>query len=50
MIAVILPSRGLIFSRTADEILQNLKDIPHKIYFSHRKPIPDCFNEPVEEA
>lgn len=50
MIGVILPSRGLIFSRTADEILQNLKGIPHKIYFSHRKPIPDCFNEPVEEA
>jgi hypothetical protein len=49
-IGVILPSRGLIFSRTAEDILQNLKKVPHKIYFSHRKPIPDCFNEPLEKA
>lgn len=50
MIGVILPSRGLIFSQTADEILQNLKDIPHKIYFAHGLPIPDCFEEPVKRA
>lgn len=49
-VAVILPSRGLIFSQTADEILQNLRGIPHKIYFSHRKPIPDCFELPTQEA
>ena len=49
-VGVILPSRGLIFSRTAAEILNNLRGIPHKIYFSHRKPIPDCFNEPLERA
>jgi hypothetical protein len=47
---VILPSRGLIFSQTADEILQNLKGIPHKFFFSHRKPLPQCFEEPVNEA
>lgn len=49
-VAVILPSRGLIFSQTADEILQNLKGIPHKFFFSHRKPIPDCFEEPTNRA
>lgn len=49
-IAVILPSRGLMFSQTADEILQNLKDIPHKFFFSHRHPIPDCFEEPTLKA
>lgn len=49
-IGVILPSRGLMFSQTADEILQNLKDIPHKIFFSHRKPIPKCFEEPTKRA
>lgn len=49
-IAVILPSRGLIFSRTADEILQNVKGIPHKFFFSHRKPIPECFEEPTVRA
>jgi hypothetical protein len=50
MIAVILPSRGLIFSRTADEILQNLRSIPHKIYFSHGRPIPECFEVPTLQA
>lgn len=49
-IAVILPSRGLIFSQTADEILQNLKGIPYKFFFSHRKPIPECFESPTEKA
>lgn len=50
MIGVILPSRGLIFSKTAEEILNNLKGVPHKIYFSHQKPIPDCFNLPIGRA
>jgi hypothetical protein len=49
-VAVILPSRGLIFSQTADEILQNVKGIPHQFYFSHRKPIPECFERPTELA
>lgn len=49
-VGVIFPSRGLVFSRTADELLQNLAKVPHKIYFAHKKPIPDCFNEPLEEA
>lgn len=50
VVAVILPSRGLIFSKTADEILQNLKGIPHKFFFAHRKPLPDCFEEPTRRA
>lgn len=49
-IAVILPSRGLIFSQTADEILRNVKGIPHKFFFSHKRPIPDCFEEPTNRA
>lgn len=49
-VAVILPSRGLIFSQTAQEVLDNLKGIPHKIYFAHRRPLPACFNEPLEKA
>lgn len=49
-VGVILPSRGLIFSKTADEILQNLKKVNHKIFFAHRRPLPECFNEPVERA
>lgn len=49
-VGVILPSRGLMFSQTADEVLQNLKGIPHKIFFSHRKPIPECFVRPTNRA
>lgn len=49
-VAVILPSRGLMFSRTADEILQNLQGIPHKFFFSHRKSLPECFEEPTNRA
>src|SRR4051812_9654624 len=49
-VGVILPSRGLMFSETADEILQNLKGIDHKFFFSHRQPIPDCFEKPTNRA
>jgi hypothetical protein len=49
-IAVILPSRGLIFSQTADEILQNVRGMPHRFFFAHRRPIPDCFEEPTRRA
>lgn len=34
-VGVIFPSRGLVFSKTADELLQNLKKVNHKIFFSH---------------
>lgn len=49
-VAVILPSRGLIFSETADEILQNVQNIPHRFFFSHGKPIPECFEKPANRA
>lgn len=49
-VGVILPSRGLMFSKTAEELLNNLSDIPHKIYFAHRLPIPECFETPTDEA
>lgn len=49
-VAVILPSRGLIFSQTAEEVLTNLKGIDHKIFFAHKLPIPNCFEVPVSKA
>lgn len=49
-VAVILPSRGLMFSRTAEDIVNNLKGINYKIYFSHKLPIPDCFEKPMLKA
>ena len=50
MIAVIFPSRGLAFSQTCEELLDNLEGYDYEIFFSHQKPIPDCFNEPLERA
>lgn len=49
-VAVILPSRGLMFSKTAEDILHNVKHVEHKFFFSHGKPIPDCFEDPTVEA
>lgn len=49
-IAVILPSRGLLFSQSFEELLRELKTFDYKIYFAHGKPIPDCFNIPLEKA
>jgi hypothetical protein len=49
-IAVILPSRGLLFSRSFEELLAELKPFKHKIFFAHGRPLPECFNEPLTEA
>lgn len=49
-IAVILPSRGLMFSETADEILQNLEGYEYEIFFAHGLPIPECFEKPLTRA
>lgn len=49
-VAVIIPSRGLIFSRTAEEIVKNTQGVPHKKFFAHGLPIPDCFEAPLREA
>lgn len=49
-IGVIFPSRGLVFSRTAQELLDNLKDYDYEIFFAHGKPIPECFESPLQIA
>lgn len=49
-LAVILPSRGTVFSETIDELLTELKHHDYEIFWSHRKPIPDCFEEPTQLA
>jgi len=51
MIAVCIPSRGLMHSRTMQDILANtLGKDELGFYFSHGFPIPDSHNIPVEEA
>jgi len=49
-LAVILPSRGLLFSESFEELLRELKPFDYKIFFAHGLPIPDCFNRPLEKA
>lgn len=49
-LAVVVPSRGLMFSQTLEELLGELKDFKHKIFWAHEKPLPQCFNDPTEEA
>lgn len=54
-VGIILPSRGLLFSQTADEILVNVKEFKQfggkcKFFFSHRQPLPECFEKPTNRA
>ncbi len=49
-LAVVLPSRGLMFSETFEELLNELEGFEHEIFWAHSKPLPDCFNNPTDEA
>lgn len=49
-IAVIFPSRGMAFSQTCEELLDNLEGFRYDIFFAHGENIPDCFNKPLERA
>lgn len=49
-LAVILPSRGLMFSKTLEDLLRELKGFKYKIFWSHERSLPECFNIPTEEA
>lgn len=49
-LAVIVPSRGLMFSETFEELLGELEDFNYEIFWAHERPLPECFNEPTELA
>lgn len=49
-LAVVLPSRGLMFSQTFEELLRELEGFNYQIYWAHAKSLPECFNDPTEEA
>lgn len=54
-LAVILPTRGLIHSRVIqglyDALINAKSSIDHcNLFFSHDNPIPECFNDPLQEA
>lgn len=49
-IGVAMPSRGLIHSRTMESLQKNMANYDYTVYYSHDKPIPDCFNYTVGKA
>lgn len=49
-LAVVVPSRGLMFSETLEELLSELEGYNYQIFWSHAKGLPACFNDPTEEA
>lgn len=51
-LAVIVPSRGLMFSETLEELLRELNSLPFEweIYWAHEESLPNCFNNPTERA
>ncbi len=49
-LAVVLPSRGLLFSETFEELLGELEGLNYEIFFAHERPLPEAFNEPTEKV
>ncbi len=49
-LAVVVPSRGLMFSQTLEELLRELAGYKYEIFWAHGLSLPDCFNEPTERA
>lgn len=50
-LGVILPSRGLVFSKTVESLFENTKQFNDvHLYMAHDLPIPDCFNVPLTKA
>lgn len=49
-LAVVLPSRGLVYSKTVEELYSELGSIkaPFHVFWSHGLPIPDCFEKPTQ--
>ena len=51
MIAIIMPSRGLIFSETMEDVLDNCLYVDnYRIFFSNGRPIPEAFEIPTQQA
>lgn len=49
-IAVLIPSRGLIFTKTIETVLANLRKYDFEFVLVTGKPIPDAQNELVEKG
>jgi hypothetical protein len=54
-IAIIVPSRGICYSETAEEIYREAElakkaGATYKIFWSHGRKVPDCLNVPTNQA
>lgn len=52
-IGVIFPSRGLCYTETLKEVLDelnSLSDATYEIYWSHGNKLPTCFNKPLARS
>jgi hypothetical protein len=49
-VGLIYPSRGVTYTETLKEVLEELQGVPHKIYWSHGNKLPACFNKPLSRA
>lgn len=49
-IGVIYPSRGLLFTETLKELLEEVAPYEYTIYWSHGNKLPACFNKPLSRA
>jgi hypothetical protein len=54
-VAIIVPSRGICYSETAEEIYREIelarkKGVECKIFWSHGRKVPDCLNVPTNQA
>lgn len=49
-IAVILPSRGLIFAEVEEAVEKERNSHNIKVYRTHNLPIPECINAATEAA
>jgi hypothetical protein len=49
-VACVLPTRGLIYAKTIKGMLENVVQNNAALVIVEGKPMPDCFNDGVEEA
>lgn len=49
-IAFCSPSRGMVFSKMMESVLQNLKGYKYEVFMQHGISIPNCYNFIMEEA
>ncbi len=49
-IAVLVPTRGLLFTDTMMALLRELSSMPHAFFFTKDLPLPDCRNALVKSA